>query len=184
LPVLFADRKKRTINRKYFNYYVCSMIQKATINDLKFVYELFMHPQINPHLLYEQMSMEDFTPIYEKLIATDVLYLFGVNAEMVGMFKFVPQTYRSEHVAYLGSFAIHPKEAGRGLGAKMLHEIIDLANNTGIKRIELSAGAQNKKALGLYSKCGFKEEGVLRKYTYFKSEDRYIDEIMMSYIID
>ncbi len=160
------------------------MYKKATLTDFDFIFYMFMHPQVNPHLLYEQMDAESFTPIFEKLIAADILYVFEENNEQVGMFKLIPQTYRSAHVAYLGSFAINPAFTGKGLGTKMLIAIIDLAKQTGIKRIELSAGVENKNAIAVYKKGGFEEEGILKKYTYFKSEDRYIDEVMMSYIIE
>jgi L-phenylalanine/L-methionine N-acetyltransferase len=160
------------------------MYRKASLNDFDFIFYMYMHPTVNPHLLYEQMDAESFKPVFEKLIASDILYVFEDNNEQVGMFKLIPQTYRSAHVAYLGSFAIDPTFTGKGLGTKMLITIIELAKQTGIKRIELSAGVQNKNAIALYKKCGFENEGILRKYTYFKSEDRYIDEVMMSYIIE
>jgi L-phenylalanine/L-methionine N-acetyltransferase len=160
------------------------MYRKTTLNDFDFIFYMYMHPQVNPHLLYEQMDATSFKPIFEKLIAADIFYVFEENSERVGMFKLVPQTYRSAHVAYLGSFAIDPKLAGKGLGTKMLMVIIELAKQIGIKRIELSAGVQNKNAIALYKKCGFEEEGILRKLTHLKSEGRYIDEVMMSYIIE
>jgi L-phenylalanine/L-methionine N-acetyltransferase len=160
------------------------MYRKAMLSDFDFVYKMFMHPIINPHLLYEQMDTENFKPIFEKLIVQDILYVFEENNIAVGMFKLVPLTYRAAHVAYLGSFAIDPKQAGKGLGTKMLLAVIELAKQTGIKRIELSAGVQNKNAITLYKKCGFEEEGILRKLTHLKSEGRYIDEVLMSYIID
>jgi putative acetyltransferase len=31
------------------------MLRKATQADFSFVYELYMHPQTNPYLLYEEM---------------------------------------------------------------------------------------------------------------------------------
>ena len=37
-------------------------------------------------------------------------------------------------------------------------------------------------AIKLYKKVGFEEEGVMRKYTYLKSEGRFLDELLMSYI--
>jgi L-phenylalanine/L-methionine N-acetyltransferase len=160
------------------------MYRKATNTDFDFIFYMFMHPQVNPHLLYEQMNAENFKPIFEKLIEQDILYLFKDNNERVGMFKLLPLSYRSAHIAYLGSFAIDPKQARKGLGTKMLEAIIGLAKQNNIKRIELSAGVQNKNAIALYKKCGFEEEGILRKYTYLKSEDKYIDELMMSYIIE
>jgi L-phenylalanine/L-methionine N-acetyltransferase len=160
------------------------MNRKATIADFEFVYNMYMHPIINPHLLYEQMSTIDFKPIFEKLIADGILYIFYDEENCLGMFKLIPHTYRSAHIVYLGSFAVHPQYVGKGLGLTMLNEIIAYAKANDFKRIELSAGVQNEKAITLYKKAGFEEEGILRKYTYFKSEDRYIDELMMSYIID
>jgi L-phenylalanine/L-methionine N-acetyltransferase len=159
------------------------MNRKATIADFDFVYGMYMHPIINPHLLYEQMDKIDFKPIFEKLIANGVLHIFEDNNEAVGMFKLVPLTYRSAHVAYLGGFAISTAFNGKGLGTKMLMTIIELAKQKGIKRIELTVGIQNEKATSLYKRCGFEEEGVLRKLTELKSENRYIDEVMLSYII-
>jgi L-phenylalanine/L-methionine N-acetyltransferase len=160
------------------------MNRKATIADFNFVYDMYMHPIINPHLLYEQMDKVGFKPIFEKLVADGVLYIFEDNNEAVGMFKLVPLTYRSAHVAYLGGFAVSTACNGKGLGTKMLIAVIELAKQKGIKRIELSTGVQNKKAIDLYKRCGFEEEGILRKLTELKNENRYIDEIMMSYIIE
>jgi putative acetyltransferase len=160
------------------------MNRKATIADFDFVYAMYMHPIINPHLLYEQMDKVDFKPIFEKLILDDILFIFFNEEYSLGMFKLIPHTYRSAHIVYLGSFAIHPSYGGKGFGFIMLNEIIAYAKANQFKRIELSAGVQNEKAITLYKKAGFKEEGILTKYTYFKSEDRYIDELMMSYILE
>jgi L-phenylalanine/L-methionine N-acetyltransferase len=160
------------------------MYKKATESDFSFIYAMYMNEVINPHLLYEQMSEEQFKPIYAKLLDDDILYIFIHNNENAGMFKLIPHTYRSAHIVYLGSFAIHPNFIGQGLGLIMLNEIINHAKENNFKRIELSAGVQNEKAIALYKKAGFVEEGILKKYTYFKSENRYIDEVMMSYIMD
>ncbi len=160
------------------------MIRKATAEDFKFLYEMYMHPIINPHLLYEQMSEDLFLPIFNKLIADAIMYIFYDEQTNIGMFKLIPQTYRSAHIVYLGSVAVHPLFAGKGMGQKMGQEIIDFAKEQNYKRVELSAGAQNDKAIALYKKLGFEEEGVLKKYTYFQKENRYIDEVMMSYIMD
>ncbi len=159
------------------------MYRKATKADFRFVYDMYMHPIINPHLLYEPMTDLEFEPIFTKLLTDNILYIFTKNNEPVGMFKLIPQAYRAAHIVYLGGFAIHPFFAGQGLGLKMLQQIIEYAGKNNFKRIELSAGVQNEKAIALYKKAGFVEEGILRKYTYLKTEDRYIDEVMMSYIM-
>ena len=159
------------------------MIRKATKNDLQFIYDLYMHPQVNPFLLYEPMNMEDFKPIFNKLLENEIKYVFMDQMKTpVGMFKLFPWTYRASHIAYLGGLAIHPAYAGKGFGLKMMQEIIDLANQEGYKRIELSVATENLGAIKLYKKVGFEEEGIMRKYTYLKSEGRFLDELLMSYI--
>jgi putative acetyltransferase len=41
---------------------------------------------------------------------------------------------------------------------------------------------ENVRAIELYKKVGFETEGILRKYTYLKREQRFLDELLMSYI--
>ena len=159
------------------------MIRKATQNDLQFVYNLYMHPQVNPHLLYENMDLEQFKPIYQDLLDDAVKYVFEEKNSPVGMFKLIRLKHRSSHIAYIGGLAIHPDFGGKGFGKKMMQEIIDLAKEMGIQRLELSVGSENLQAQRLYEKLGFEKEGVLRKYTHLVSEGRFLDEVMMAYLV-
>ncbi len=158
------------------------MIRRANSADFQFIYELYMHPQINPFLLYEPMDAENFQPIFNALLQQALKYVYVDHSERIGMFKLVPLLHRSDHIVYLGGLAVHPYFAGRGEGSKMLKEIIAFAKTRGYLRIELSAAVVNEKAIRLYEKSGFQKEGVLRKYTHLKSEQKFLDEIVMSYL--
>lgn len=158
------------------------MIRKATTSDFDFIYSLYMHPQINPYLLYEMMDAAEFKPIFDELFNKDVLYIFEDNNTAVGMFKLVPLLYRNAHIAYLGGLAIHPSFAGKGHGLTMLNEITAYAKQQGFLRVELSVATINEKAIRLYEKAGFVKEGVFRKFTYLKSENRFLDEVMMAWL--
>ncbi len=158
------------------------MIRKVTANDFEYIYGLYMHPQINPYLLYEMMDEQSFRPIFEDLLQQEVLYIFGADGQDVGMFKLIPLKHRTSHVAYLGGVAIHPDFAGKGFGTQMLQAIIDFGKSKGLLRIELSTATINEKAIKLYEKMGFVQEGILRHYTYMKSENRFLDEVLMSYL--
>jgi L-phenylalanine/L-methionine N-acetyltransferase len=160
------------------------MHRLAQAHDLPFIYELYMHPQVNQHLLYEQMTIDEFRPIYEDLLKDEIKYIFEDNTTAVGMFKLVPLKHRCDHIVYLGGLAIHPDFGGKGYGLKMMKAIIELAKSKGIKRIELSAGTNNLRAIDLYKKVGFQEEGILRKYTHLKSEGYFLDEMLMSCILE
>jgi putative acetyltransferase len=99
------------------------------------------------------------------------------------MCKLVPQQHRNAHVLYLGGVAVHPFFAGKGEGIKMMQDIIDYAKQKGFLRIELSVASINEKAIRLYEKAGFVKEGVLKKFTYLKNENKFLDEVMMAYLV-
>jgi RimJ/RimL family protein N-acetyltransferase len=160
------------------------MVRQATAKDFDFIYSLYFHPEINPFLLYEMMEKEDFKPIYKDLLKKKIVFVFEDKGEKVGMFKLFAQPYRSSHVGYLGGVAIHPDFGRQGYGAMMLNETLTYAKDCGFLRIELSTGTINDKAIRLYEKVGFQKEGVLRKYCYLKSENRFIDELMMAYLYE
>jgi putative acetyltransferase len=65
----------------------------------------------------------------------------------------------------------------------MLEEILALGRERGLLRIELSTATINERAIRLYEKMGFEKEGILRKYTYLKSEDRFLDEVLMAVLL-
>jgi putative acetyltransferase len=159
------------------------MIRIAQPADFDFTYELYMHPQVNPFLLYELMGRDEFKPIFEDLLDKGVKFLYG-NEEnpWIGMFKLVPLTHRTDHIAYLGGLAIHPDFSGKGHGRQMIREILAHAKQQGLLRIELSTATINQKAIRLYEKMGFEKEGILRKYTHLKKENKFLDEVLMSYL--
>lgn len=158
------------------------MIRKATQEDLAFVFGLYMHPQINPYLLYDEMTLPEFEPVYQELIHKGVKFIYSENQQDIGMFKLIPLTYRTAHIAYLGGVGIHPDFAGKGHGIKMMNEAIGLAKERGFRRVELSTYVSNEKAIRLYEKAGFVKEGIMRKFAYLKNENTYIDEVLMSCI--
>lgn len=160
------------------------MTRPAQNTDFDFFFGLYMHPEVNPFLLYELMKKEEFEPIFTDLLAKNQLYVFSEEGKDIGMFKLVPLTYRCEHIVYLGGVGINPEFSGKGFGKTMLQEIIDLCQQKGYLRIELSVADINQKAIHLYQKVGFQREGVLKKYTHLKSEKRFLDEVMMAYLFD
>ena len=160
------------------------MIRKASSDDFEFVYGMYMHPQVNRFLLYDMMGADQFRPVFEELLQRGVKFIYENEGVPVGMFKLVPNSYRSSHVVYLGGLAVHPDFAGRGYGMSMMNEIILYAEQHGFLRIELSLYAENAKARRLYEKAGFQEEGMSRKLTYLRSENAFIDEVLMSWLSD
>jgi len=99
------------------------------------------------------------------------------------MCKLIQQKYRNEHILYVGGLAIHPDSFRKGYGKKMMYEIIEFANTRNLLRIELTVATENIRAIQLYESVGFTKEGILRNYTFLKSQNKLIDEVMMSYLL-
>ncbi len=158
------------------------MIRIATVKDFDFVYNMYMHPQVNPFILYEMMGRDEFDPIYKDLLEKKVKFIYTDNEIPIGMFKLIPLTHRTAHIVYLGGLAIHPDQKSRGHGKKMMGEIIEFARERGFLRIELSVADANTSAISLYEKTGFRKEGILRKFSFLKKEQRFMDEILMAYL--
>jgi len=158
------------------------MIRKITEQDFDFIYGLYMHPEVNRYLLYEPMTAHEFKDIFTDLLLQDIVYVFEDKRIAAGMFKLIPLTHRTSHAAYLGGLAIHPSFGGKGLGLVMLKEILSYAKEKGFLRIELSVMAVNEKAIRLYEKAGFEKEGILRKYSYMKDDNIFLDEVMMAWL--
>jgi hypothetical protein len=73
------------------------MIRTATKTDFDYLYSLYMHPEINPWLLYEMMPAEAFRPIMDELLHKKALYIYEQEDKAVGMFKLVPMKFRNSH---------------------------------------------------------------------------------------
>jgi len=69
-----------------------------------------------------------------------------------------------------------------GLGTAMLTKLIELAKEEGLHRVSLDVIADNKPAIRLYQKFGFKVEGV-KKEAYFGEDGKYHDELVMGLIL-
>ncbi len=159
------------------------MLTPAAASDFNFFYFLYMHPQVNPYLLYEMMEEQSFEPIFNDLLQQNVLYKYVADDVPVGMCKLIQLKHRNSHIQYLGGLAIDPAHAGKNYGLKLMQEIIAYAKEQNVLRIELSVSVENIRAINLYKKAGFNQEGILRKYTYLKKENRYIDEVLMSCLL-
>jgi putative acetyltransferase len=158
------------------------VVRRATQQDFDFIYNLYMHPQVNRFLLYEMMDANAFSPIFDDLLNKEVKYIYESEGAPAGMFKLVPNVYRAGHIVYLGGLAIHPSFTGKGYGFEMMREIIQYAEQQGFLRIELSVCITNLKAQHLYEKAGFVKEGIMRKYTYLHTENKFLDEVLMSWL--
>jgi len=66
----------------------------------------------------------------------------------------------------------------------MIDEIIQLGKERGFLRMELGVSTINTKAIHLYEKAGFVKEGLLKKYIFLKTENLFLDDLLMAYLYE
>ncbi|MEO8514938.1 MAG: GNAT family N-acetyltransferase [Ignavibacteria bacterium] len=80
------------------------------------------------------------------------------------------------HTGSLGMGILKPYR-NKGLGARMLKEVLGQAKANGLEKICLEVYSHNANAIALYKKFGFAEEGVKKKEV--KIDGKYFDNIIM-----
>jgi L-phenylalanine/L-methionine N-acetyltransferase len=92
---------------------------------------------------------------------------------------FVPHTSpRRMHVRGLG-IAVAKDAQGQGVGERMVRSLLDWADNwAGVLRIELTVYTDNARAIALYQRHGFVQEGIMRAYAL--RDGVYADTLAMA----
>lgn len=109
---------------------------------------------------------------------TELLVVVNKEGEILGSTSIVLMPRVNSHVGSL-AISVSKKARGKGLGERLLREILKEAkkNIKGIKIVKLEAFGNNKVAISLYKKVGFKEIGTIPKG--IKHKGKFVDEILM-----
>lgn len=87
---------------------------------------------------------------------------------------------RRRHSGHLG-MGVHDDYVGRGVGQLMMAAVLDIADNwLNLARVELTVYTDNDRAISLYRRTGFEEEGLLKKYAF--RDGSYVDALTMARI--
>ncbi len=81
--------------------------------------------------------------------------------------------------AHLLNLAIDPEFQKRGLGRRVLHFLVDVAQKQGVETIFLEVRDSNKSAIALYFDEGFNQIGV--RNDYYPTDSGREDAIIMAY---
>ena len=82
--------------------------------------------------------------------------------------------------ASINNFAVAPDHQAKGIGKKLLQEMIALLKKRGMERLWLEVRVSNDAAYNLYKKIGFTE--IFRRKAYYHNpiEDAYIMELALT----
>lgn len=72
---------------------------------------------------------------------------------------------------HITNIAVHPNYRNLGVGDKILHDMITTCNQKKVVAMTLEVRVSNLAAQKLYSKYGFVEEGIRKKYYEDNGED-------------
>ena len=153
-------------NIKLKNNMVC-IIRNAAITDAKGVLEntkiireetdfLLSYPdEINFSIEEEEELLED-----KENSPCEIQICALVDNRIVGLAKIsaVGSKEKVKHRAELG-ISIEKEYYGLGIGTALTKACIDCAKTAGYRQLELEVVAENKNAIALYKKFGFKESG-------------------------
>lgn len=85
---------------------------------------------------------------------------------------------RRAHCASIG-MGVAVDWQGKGVGSRLLATVLELADNwMNVQRVELSVFADNERAIALYRKFGFEDEGLLRDYAV--RDGQLVDTLSMA----
>lgn len=108
-----------------------------------------------------------FSDPYPKGLLKAFFYLPGVYivaSSKEAVIGYAIGIIRYEKLGHIVSVAVNESRRRKGVGQRLMEEIIGRLCSMGIKRIRIEVRESNLPAIKLYSKLGFMEEGKIKKY--------------------
>lgn len=159
-------------------------MRRATADDFDAIYALYMDSLVNPYLVFDVMSPEDFRPIFDELMSDRELYVYEEGDMIVAAMTVTRGQLRMSHVASLGTIAVHFDVHGTGVGAAFLSQVLAQLVDEGIRRVDLTVDIDNPGAIAFYESMGFHREGILHAYIRRQGESKDVDNVMMAMLLE
>lgn len=156
-------------------------IRDIKIEDYKEISKIRKMPGVMENILSNKDEEEEL--IKEKIInrgKNQYWYIAEEDGKVIGLGILMNHgNLRKKHVGVI-TLMVNSDYQNKGVGSLLMDKLINLSESLNIIRLELCVFRDNYKAINLYKKFGFKEEGIKVKSALKNGE--YIDEIMMARI--
>ena len=156
-------------------------IRDIKIEDYKEISKIRKMPGVMENILSNKDEEEEL--IKEKIInrgKNQYWYVAEENGKVIGLGILMNHgNLRKKHVGVI-TLMVNSDYQNKGIGSLLMDKLINLSESLNIIRLELCVFRDNYKAINLYKKFGFKEEGIKVKSALKNGE--YADEIMMARI--
>ena len=156
-------------------------IRDIEIEDYKEISKIRKIPGVMENILSNKYEEEE--SIKEKIVnmgKNQYWYVAEENGKVIGLGILMNHgNLRKKHVGVI-TLMVNSDYQNKGIGSLLMDKLINLSESLNIIRLELCVFRDNYKAINLYKKFGFKEEGIKVKSALKNGE--YADEIMMARI--
>ncbi|EOU2045638.1 GNAT family N-acetyltransferase [Clostridium perfringens] len=156
-------------------------IRDIKIEDYKEISKIRKMPGVMENILSNKDEEEEL--IKEKIInrgKNQYCYVAEENGKVIGLGILMNHgNLRKKHVGVI-TLMVNSDYQNKGIGSLLMDKLINLSESLNIIRLELCVFRDNYKAINLYKKFGFKEEGIKIKSALKNGE--YVDEIIMARI--
>lgn len=110
-----------------------------------------------------------------------ITFIVEDNGDIIGFLSaYRGLVNRIKHSAYIVIGMLEPYR-GKGIGMALIEKLFKWARNNKIIRLELTVVKDNRYAVNLYKKMGFKVEGIREKAMIV--DGKYVDEYYMGKIL-
>ncbi|HAT4211925.1 TPA: N-acetyltransferase family protein [Clostridium perfringens] len=156
-------------------------VRDIKIEDYKEIIKIRKMPGVMENILSNKDEEDEL--IKEKIInrgKNQYWYVAEEDGKVIGLGILMNHgNLRKKHVGVI-TLMVNSDYQNKGVGSLLMDKLINLSESLNIIRLELCVFKDNYKAINLYKKFGFKEEGIKVKSALKNGE--YIDEIMMARI--
>ena len=156
-------------------------IRDIKIEDYKEISKIRKMPGVMENILSNKDEEDEL--IKEKIInmgKNQYWYVAEEDGKVLGLGILMNHgNLRKKHVGVI-TLMVNSDYQNKGIGSLLMDKLINLSESLNIIRLELCVFRDNYKAINLYKKFGFKEEGIKIKSALKNGE--YADEIIMARI--
>ena len=156
-------------------------IRDIKIEDYKEISKIRKMPGVMENILSNKDEEDEL--IKEKIINrgnNQYWYVAEEDGKVLGLGILMNHgNLRKKHVGVI-TLMVNSDYQNKGIGSLLMDKLINLSESLNIIRLELCVFRDNYKAINLYKKFGFKEEGIKVKSALKNGE--YADEIIMARI--
>ncbi len=152
------------------------VIRKAVKSDYKQITELeYLLNEYMAKIATEEERVSNYKKLLEKYVKdmlnskNSVFFICEDNgvlvAVLLGKLLQYPPVFKYPTYAYVDSFYVQKEYRTKGIGKKLIKELVKWSKSNGCKEISLNAHIKNQNALIAYEKLGFKHtRNVLKLY--------------------